>query len=47
LIQSRLRGNPDYWTESAGRRFAARSLGVLVLVIGACIVTAGRWIAYV
>jgi magnesium-transporting ATPase (P-type) len=47
LIQSRLSADPDYWTESAGRRWAARILGVLVLVIGACIVTAGRWIAYV
>jgi hypothetical protein len=47
LIQSRLRSNPDYWTESAGRRLAGRSLGALTLVIGACIVTAGRWIAYV
>jgi len=47
LIQSRLRSNPDYWTASAGRKLAGRSLGVLVLIIGACIVTAGRWIAYV
>jgi hypothetical protein len=47
LIQSRLSANPDYWTESAARRWAGRTLGVLVLGLGACIVTAGRWIAYV
>lgn len=47
LIQSRLSANPDYWTESVGRRWAGRTLGVLVLGLGACIVTAGRWIAYV
>jgi magnesium-transporting ATPase (P-type) len=47
LLQWRLRRNPDYWTESAGRRLAGRAVGLLVLIIGACIVTAGRWIAYV
>lgn len=47
LIQWRLRRNPDYWTESAARRIAGRVVGLLVLIIGACIVTAGRWIAYV
>jgi hypothetical protein len=47
LVQSRLRRNPEYWTQSPGRRVAARAVGVLFLVMGACIVTAGRWIAYV
>jgi magnesium-transporting ATPase (P-type) len=47
LVQYRLRQNPDYWTKSPARRRAARAVGVVFLVIGACIVTAGRWIAYV
>jgi magnesium-transporting ATPase (P-type) len=47
LVQSRLRLNPEYWTQSPRRRLAARAVGVLSVVIGACIVTAGRWIAYV
>jgi hypothetical protein len=47
LIQWRLSANADYWTASAGRKWLARVLGVLVLALGACIVTAGRWIAYV
>jgi magnesium-transporting ATPase (P-type) len=47
LVQSRLRRNPEYWTQSPRRRLAARAVGVLSVVIGACIVTAGRWIAYV
>src|SRR5271154_3176558 len=44
IIQSRLRRNPEYWTESPGRRRAVRAVGILTLLIGACIVTAGRWI---
>ncbi len=47
LVQARLRRDPGYWSQSAGRRGAARALGVFSLVIGAGIVTAGRWIAYV
>lgn len=47
LVQSRLRRNPEYWTQSPGRRAAARAVGALAVVVGACIVTAGRWIAYV
>jgi magnesium-transporting ATPase (P-type) len=47
LIQWRLRADPEYWSESAGHRWTGRTLGAVVLVIGACIVTAGRWIAYV
>jgi hypothetical protein len=47
IIQQRLRFNPEYWNESASRRVVARSLGVFSLLIGAAIVTAGRWIAYV
>jgi len=47
IIQWRLRHNPGYWSESRGRRGAARALGVMSLLVGAGIVTAGRWIAYV
>jgi hypothetical protein len=47
LVQSRLRGFPEYWTQSRGRRGAARAIGIVCVLIGACIVTAGRWIAYV
>ena len=47
VIQWRLRADPQYWSASAGHRLAGRTLGAVVLVIGACIVTAGRWIAYV
>jgi Family of unknown function (DUF6644) len=47
LVQSRTRRSPDYWTQSAPRRRAARAVGIVAVVIGAGIVTAGRWIAYV
>jgi hypothetical protein len=47
IVQQRLRFNPEYWNESASRRVVARSLGIFSLLIGAAIVTAGRWIAYV
>lgn len=47
LVQARLRRNPEYWSQSAGRRAAAKAVGIACLLIGACIVTAGRWIAYV
>ena len=47
LVQSRLKRDPEYFGSSAGRRLTARSLGILALLIGAGIVTAGRWIAYV
>jgi hypothetical protein len=47
LIQTGLRENPSYWTGSPRRRLAAHSLGISLLLLGVCIVTAGRWIAYV
>jgi lipoprotein signal peptidase len=47
LVQIRLRRSPEYWTESRTRRLAARAIGIAAVVIGAGIVTAGRWIAYV
>jgi hypothetical protein len=47
LVQVSMRKKPAYWTESSGGRLAARGVGIVCLVIGAAIVTAGRWIAYV
>jgi magnesium-transporting ATPase (P-type) len=47
LLQVSMRKNPAFWTDSVGGRVAARSVGVICLLIGAAIVTAGRWIAYV
>lgn len=47
VVQIRLRQSPEYWTESPGRRLAARAIGIGAVLIGAGIVTAGRWIAYV
>jgi hypothetical protein len=47
LVQIRLRRSPEYWTVSPARRRAARAIGIAAVIIGAGIVTAGRWIAYV
>jgi magnesium-transporting ATPase (P-type) len=47
VVQTRTRRNPQYWTESPTRRRAARAIGIAAVIIGAGIVTAGRWIAYV
>jgi uncharacterized membrane protein len=47
LLQSRTRRNADYWSASPARRIEGRALGIIAVLIGACIVTAGRWIAYV
>ncbi len=47
LVQTRMRRNPDYWSTSPARRLAGRAIGVATVIIGAGIVTAGRWIAYV
>ena len=47
IVQSRLQRDPDYWTATAQRKLAGRCVGALVLIIGAGIITAGRWIAYV
>ncbi len=47
VVQIRLRQSPEYWTESPRRRLAARAIGIAAVLIGAGIVTAGRWIAYV
>jgi hypothetical protein len=42
-----MRRNPEYWSESPARRHAARAIGIISVIVGASIVTAGRWIAYV
>ena len=47
VVQTRVKNHPNYWSESSGRRIAARALGLFLFLIGAGIVTAGRWIAYV
>jgi hypothetical protein len=47
VVQIRMRRSPDYWTESPARRLVARGIGIAAVLIGAWIVTAGRWIAYV
>jgi magnesium-transporting ATPase (P-type) len=47
LVQMRTRRNAEYWSASPTRRIEARVLGIIAVVIGAGIVTAGRWIAYV
>jgi hypothetical protein len=47
VVQTRTRQSPEYWTESPTRRRAARAIGIAAVIIGAGIVTAGRWIAYV
>jgi hypothetical protein len=47
LLQVSMRKNPAFWTESAAGRMTARGVGIVCLLIGAAIVTAGRWIAYV
>jgi hypothetical protein len=46
-VQARLRQDSEYWSGLATRRFAGRCVGLLIFLLGACIVTAGRWIAYV
>lgn len=47
VVQLRMRQNPEYWSESPARRHAARAIGIVAVIVGAGIVTAGRWIAYV
>lgn len=47
IVQSGLRERPDYWSLSPRRRIAGRAVGAASLVLGVCIVIAGRWIAYV
>jgi hypothetical protein len=46
-IQLPLTRNPAYWDQAASRRLSARLIGAMILLLGAAIVTAGRWIAYV
>jgi magnesium-transporting ATPase (P-type) len=44
-LQMRMRADPTRWSEPP--RAQARTLGFLCVLIGAAIITAGRWIAYV
>ena len=47
VVQIGMRRHPAYWSESPARRLTARAIGIAAVIIGAGIVTAGRWIAYV
>lgn len=44
-LQARMRADPGRWSEPP--RAQARAVGFLCVLIGAAIITAGRWIAYV
>ncbi len=46
-LERSLGRNPLYSEQGPGRRLAERGVGIAALLIGASIVTAGRWIAYV
>jgi len=46
-VRSRLEGLPTYWSASRVTRTVARTIGITDILLGAVIVTAGRWIAYV
>jgi hypothetical protein len=41
----RMRADPARWSQAP--RLQGRLLGLLCVLIGAAIITAGRWIAYV
>jgi hypothetical protein len=44
-LQMRIRANPALWSQPS--RLQARAVGIVCLLLGAAIITAGRWIAYV
>lgn len=44
-LQGRMRANPALWSQPS--RLQARAVGALCVLLGAAIITAGRWIAYV
>lgn len=44
-LQSRVRANPNLWAQPP--KFHARAVGIVCVILGAAIITAGRWIAYV
>jgi|SRR5882757_1876380 len=46
VVQYPTSADAMYWVQSRARRYAARAIGVAFLLLGAGIVTAGRWIAY-
>jgi hypothetical protein len=47
VLQLGLKRDPTYWTSGEVRLLAGRSIAVSSLVLIVCIVTAGRWIAYI
>ena len=44
-LQRRVRANPNLWAQPP--QFQARAVGIVCVLLGAAIITAGRWIAYV
>ena len=46
LFQATLRRDDRFWSASLGRRYAARGLAMLSLLMWLSVLTAGRWIAY-
>jgi magnesium-transporting ATPase (P-type) len=44
-LQARMRADPAQWSQTP--RLQARVVGIVCVLIGAAIITAGRWIAYV
>jgi len=47
VCQIPLRGNPEFWEVSRGRRRAGKLIAVASMPLWVAIVCAGRWIAYV
>jgi hypothetical protein len=47
MVHRASRANSGYWGESTRTRLMARLTGVSTVALGAAIITAGRWIAYV
>ena len=41
-VQAKLRADAEYWNSSPARRFTGRCVGLLIFLLGACIVTAGQ-----
>jgi hypothetical protein len=41
-----LRGDPDYWDRTPGRRSSARVLGAVTVLLWIGVIVAGRWIFY-
>jgi hypothetical protein len=41
-----LRGDPDYWDRTPGRRSSARVFGAVTVLLWIGVIVAGRWIFY-